>query len=106
MKKARPGLDAQADVEKAVLYYTGQSLGAAQLFIGEYKMTIAAIERMPGTGSPRFAHELGIASLRTRSIHRFPYLIFYFEHSRYIDIVRILHMHRDIPNLLSRDDLL
>ncbi|OHB18896.1 MAG: hypothetical protein A2854_03530 [Parcubacteria group bacterium RIFCSPHIGHO2_01_FULL_56_18] len=99
MKKARPGIDAQKDVEKAVLYYAGQSLSVSQLFIEEYKAVVALLERMPSMGSFRFAHELDIADLRAYSLHSFPYLVFYIEHNTFIDIVRILHSSRDIYNL-------
>jgi toxin ParE1/3/4 len=99
MKKARPGIDAQRDVEKAVLYYASQNLSASQLFIEEYKAEVSSIEKMPGMGSPRFAHELDIAGLRACSLESFPYLIFYIEHPSFIDIIRVLHSSRDVYNL-------
>ena len=99
MKKARPGIDAHKDVENAVLQYAEQSVSAADFLIEEYKEAITAIERMPGVGSLRFAHELGIPNLRAYSLHSFPYLIFYIEQGSYIDIFRVLHSSRDIYNL-------
>ena len=99
MKKARPGFDAQEDVERAVSYYAQQSLRVAQLFIEEYKSTVSAIEQMPGAGSLRFAHELDIPNLRTYSLQSFPYLIFYIERMSYIDVINVLHSSRDIYNL-------
>ena len=99
MKKARPGIDAQQDVENAVLHYAEQSLNASLFFIEEYKTAITAIERVPGVGSLRFANELDIPNLRAYSLHSFPYLIFYIEHGDFVDVVRVLHSSRDIYNL-------
>lgn len=52
---------------------------------------------MPAIGSPRYAHELDIPSLRVRSAGRYPYLIFYFEKETEIEVWRVLHSARDIP---------
>ena len=51
---------------------------------------------MPGAGSPRFAQDLGIPNLRVRAVGDFPYFMFYVEHRDYIDLMRVLHTHRDI----------
>ena len=76
MKKARLGIDAQKDIERAVSYYAEQSLSAAQLFIEEYKAAISAIERMSGAGSLRFAHELDIRIFAPIHYKAFPTLSF------------------------------
>lgn len=39
--------------------------------------------------------------LRSRSIARFPFLIFYMERDDHIDVWRVLHAQRDIPARLS-----
>jgi plasmid stabilization system protein ParE len=36
-----------------------------------------------------------------RHIERFRCLVFYFERLDYVDIVRVLHQHRDIPGILA-----
>ncbi|MDE0423122.1 MAG: type II toxin-antitoxin system RelE/ParE family toxin [Gammaproteobacteria bacterium] len=51
----------------------------------------------PAVGSPRYAHELGVPGLRSRSTGRFPYLIFYVDHEEEVDVWRVLHAARDIP---------
>jgi toxin ParE1/3/4 len=49
------------------------------------------------------AHELGLPGLRSRSVGRFPYLIFYVEQPDHIDVWRILHARRDIAEWLGAD---
>ena len=49
------------------------------------------------TGAPRYGHALGIPSLRSWPITRYPFLVFYVEAADYIDVWRVLHTSRDIP---------
>ena len=51
----------------------------------------------PAIGSPRYAHELGLPGLRSWTVRKFPYLVFYVERETEIDVWRILHVARDIP---------
>ena len=53
--------------------------------------TLRRIAELPGSGSPRYAHELYIPDLRFLPTDRFPYLIFYVEREADIDVWRILH---------------
>jgi len=55
------------------------------------------IARQPATGSPRYAHELDLPGLRCWPLRRYPYLVFYVELPRHVDVWRILHRRRDIP---------
>ena len=55
------------------------------------------IAERPAAGSPRHAHELDIPGLRFRQAGRFPYLIFYVEQETEIEVWRVLHGARDIP---------
>jgi len=96
MKLIRRSEEAEKDVDGIVVYYSQQGLLLANHFIREYEASLRAIEKMPGTGSPRFAHELGIPELRAYSMNDCPYFVFYREHKDAIDIDRVLHMHRDI----------
>ena len=47
----------------------------------------------------RYADFLDVEGLRFSIIERFPYLVFYFERPDYLDIVRVLHQHQDIPGI-------
>jgi len=96
MKKVRRHPQAEEDLKDAAWHYAGESISAASRFIAESKRTIVRIEKMPGAGSPRFAQDLGIPNLRVRAVGDFPYFMFYVEHRDYIDLMRVLHTHRDI----------
>lgn len=100
MKQARKHPEVVRDISNAVRFYADTSFDAADRFIREIEVAIARIEKMPGTGSSRFAYDLHIPGLRAYSLHDFPYLIFYFEREIYIDVARVLHAHRDLFNLL------
>ena len=103
--KAKPVIpreQAQGDVEEAVSYYLSEGAAPAALgMIDGLEKAYAHISRHPGTGSPRYAHELNLPHLRVWSLKRFPYLVFYMERPDHIDVWRVLHKQRDIPNWLQ-----
>jgi toxin ParE1/3/4 len=74
-------------------------------FLEELERAFDAIRTTPAAGSPRYAHELGIKGVRNRKLRRYPYLVFYVEQPDRIDILRVLHAHRDIPAQLRDGDL-
>ncbi|MBU6440076.1 MAG: type II toxin-antitoxin system RelE/ParE family toxin [Betaproteobacteria bacterium] len=45
---------------------------------------------------PRYAHELNLPGLRSWSLTRYPYLVFYVEQPDHVDVWRVLHGQRDI----------
>lgn len=96
---------AEADIQEIVSYYQAQDAQTAALqFIDELEAAIYHLQAFPETGSPRFAHLLDLPGLRSWSLKRFPFLIFYFETAVSIDIWRILHQHRDVPAHLQSDE--
>ena len=100
MKPARKRPEAQKDIEDAVVYYARQSLELSGRFIGEIKVATGKIEKMSGIGSLRFSHDLGVPLLRVHPLRDFPYLLLYFERADHIDLVRVMHSHRDFSKLL------
>lgn len=94
---------AQRDVEEAIDHYTDEA-GAdlALRFIDALSEAYRAIGNRPGTGSPRYAHELGLPGLRSRKLRKFPYLVFYLEREDHIDVWRVLHAQRDIPSWITK----
>ena len=89
---------ANRDVDDAVAYYLNEAAESVALgFIDALEQAYAHIARHPGTGSPRYAHELNLPGLRTWSLTRYPYLVFYLERPDRIDVWRVLHGQRDIP---------
>ncbi|MCI4591739.1 type II toxin-antitoxin system RelE/ParE family toxin [Sphingobium sp. BYY-5] len=101
-KPVVPRARAQADISLIVDHYL-QDAGAdvALRFVDALEANYAALSSRPGAGSPRYAHELDLPGLRSRSISRFPYLIFYVEQPDHIDVWRILRARRDIAGWLG-----
>ena len=97
MKPAIRSASAESDIQVALEFYFDEAPHAAEGFVGALEKAISQIERQPGVGSPRYAHELGIPMLRHWSLGRFPYLVFYIEHEDYLDLIRVVDMRRDIP---------
>ncbi len=95
---------AERDVEDAVAYYRDEAGSEIALdFIDSLEATITHLCDYPHIGSLRFAFELEIPDLRSWSVPRFPYLLFYVPEDNVIDIWRVLHAHRDIPTFLTAD---
>ena len=61
----------------------------ALAFVDALEETRRQIGEQPGSGSPRYAHEMDIPGLRYQSAGKFPYLIFYVERETEIDVWRI-----------------
>ena len=70
---------------------------AYQILPSELEKAFLHLAREPASGSPRYAHQLGLADLRFWPLGRLPYLVFYVERDDHIDIWRVLHERRDIP---------
>ncbi|MQW58529.1 type II toxin-antitoxin system RelE/ParE family toxin, partial [Sinorhizobium meliloti] len=61
----------------------------------------ASIASHPDAGSLRYAYELGLPDLRSVSLKRYPYLIFYRDQPDHVDVWRVLHAKRDIPQWMQ-----
>lgn len=89
---------AHRETEAAVDYYNREAgLAVALDFIDALQATYRLISDHPGAGSPRYAIELAIPGLRSRRVKGFPYLVFYVERDDFVDALRLLHAHSDIP---------
>jgi toxin ParE1/3/4 len=92
---------ARQDVEQAVDFYIlEQAPQSAFDFIGEVERAFTHLAQFPATGSPRYAHELGLPGLRSWSLGRFPYTVFYMDQNGEVDVWRVLHQRTDIPQWL------
>lgn len=100
-----PREQANRDVEEAVTYYLSASGEAVALgFVHALEKAYGHISRHAATGSPRYAHELNLQGLRTWSLARYPYLVFYVDHPDHVDVWRVLHSQRDIPAWMQDPD--
>jgi toxin ParE1/3/4 len=96
---------AQQDITDAITYYLEQEVpDVAEGFISAMEKAIGQIARHPASGSPRYAGELGLPELRFCQLNRYPFLIFYIEQNDHIDVWRILHSQRDIPEWMRVED--
>lgn len=95
---------ALGDIDQAITHYLKQDAATAALgFVDALEHAYAHISKHPATGSPRYAHELGIPDLRSWPLSKYPYLVFYVEQHDHIDVWRVLHMKRDIPAWMVDD---
>lgn len=101
MKPAIRSALAEADIQSAIGFYQAEAAQVAASFIDELEHATRQIQAHPASGSPRYAHELNIPQLRFRPLRRFPYALFYVEHADHLDVIRCVHMSRDIPASLQ-----
>ena len=101
-KPVIPKALALQDVDEAVAYLVHQEAADIALqFIDALQTAYTFISKNASTGSPRYAHALDLPGLRSWSLKGHPYLIFYVEQEAHIDVWRVLHMSRDIPQELQ-----
>lgn len=101
-KPVVPRDEANRDTERAIDHYARTAgTDIALAFVEAVEAAYQWIAEHPGTGSPRYAHELDLPGLRHRPLGRFPYLVFYVEHPDHIDVWRILDARSDISEWLD-----
>ena len=93
---------AKQDVQDAVDYYLSQgATAAAYAFVDALSATYVLISAHPAAGSPSYVERFGgPPGLRGWAPQSFPYVVFYLEGADRVDIVRVLHGRRDIPDLM------
>ena len=92
---------ARHDIDEAIEHYSTEAPPAVALaFIDALEEAFLQMAEHPALGSPRYADELALPSLRAYVVKGFPYLAFYVEREADIDVWRVLHASRDIPSWL------
>ncbi|MGH0297839.1 type II toxin-antitoxin system RelE/ParE family toxin [Sinorhizobium meliloti] len=93
---------ARSDVEEAIDYYVREAGNEIALgFIDSLQEAYALIANHPEAGSLRYAYELGLPDLRSVSLKRYPYLVFYRDQPGLVDVWRVLHAKRDTPQWMQ-----
>ena len=93
---------ANRDVEQAIDHYLVEANDEVALgFLDALEKAYRHIAQQPASGSPRYAHQLGLADLRFWPLGRYPYLVFYVERDDHVDVWRVLHHQRDIPGWME-----
>lgn len=96
---------ANRDIDEAINYSRDEHANSAALgFIDALEQAYAHISQHPGTGSPRYAHELNLPGLRSWPLVDYPRIVFYVERPDRIDVWRVLHGQRDIPAWMQPPD--
>lgn len=98
----RPRADAEFD-EALDRYLREAGTVVAQRFLDAVQDAHALIADAPGIGAPELGRQMAIKGLRVWKVAGFPYLAVYLESGSTVEIVRFLHMHRDVPNALADD---
>lgn len=93
---------AETDIERAFSYYLNEAGADTAIgFLDEVETALRHIEENPGTGSPRYGELCEVPGLRLWFVTRYPYAVLYVEQAAYLDVLRVLHQHADIPPLLA-----
>ena len=96
---------ANVDLDLAADYYVANAdVAVALRFVDAVEAASRRVGKNPALGSPRFAYELSIPSLRAMPVDRFPYVLFYIEREDVVDVWRMLHTGRDTPATLQDSD--
>jgi toxin ParE1/3/4 len=92
---------AERDIEQAVEYYVAEGSPEAALgLIDELEETFRLLSTHPGLGSQRYAELLSIPGLHSRGLRCYPHVVFYLQRQDHVDVWRVLHGKRDIPETL------
>jgi toxin ParE1/3/4 len=95
---------ARRDIDTAIDYYLAEGSPTAALgFVDALEEAITHIGNHPGAGSPRYGHELGLPGLRCWPVAPYPHLLFYLDRLDHVDLWRVLHGRRDLPETLAPD---
>jgi toxin ParE1/3/4 len=103
-KPVVPRARAMRDVDDAVGYYLSEGATQAALgFVDALQHAYDHLAHYPASGSQRYALELNLPGLRFWPLPRYPYLVFYIERTDHVDIWRVLHAQRDIPDWMRAE---
>lgn len=92
---------ASVEVAQVVRHYSSTaSSDVARSFAGAVRDAVQHLSLFPATGSTPFDLPLHWPALRSWPVSGFPYLQLYVESDDAIDIYRVLHTARDIPESL------
>jgi toxin ParE1/3/4 len=105
MKRVVPREQANRDIEDAIEFHLKNgAVPAAMGLVEAIEDAYALLGRHSSIGASRYAYELDLPGLRSWSLRRFPYLIFYSELEDCVDVWRVLHNRRDIPASMQESD--
>lgn len=98
----RPKADVDFD-EATDRYILEAGMVVAGRFLDAVEDAHCLIAETPGAGSPALGPQVEIDGLRVWKVSGFPYLVVYLETALSVDVVRLLHAHRDVVSELLQD---
>jgi toxin ParE1/3/4 len=100
-----PREQAVRDIDAAVAFHLEDGGATAALgLIDAVEQAFVHVASQAASGSPRYAHELNLPGLRSWPLSNYPYLVFYVVQETYVDVWRVLHGRRDIPQWMQKPD--
>jgi toxin ParE1/3/4 len=104
MKPVRISPRADRDIDECCAWIRKDHPAAALRFLNAVELTCSNLAQMPGIGSRRYAEITLVHGVRMVAVKGFEnYLLFYLEYETSIDIIRLLHGARDIPEVLQSE---
>jgi len=92
---------ARRDIAAARDFYRSEAgVAVAGRFLAAIEIALRKIAEFPGHGSARYAQDAGETQLRFVRISGYPYLAFYRDRDDVLEVWRVLHAQRDIPDSL------
>ena len=91
-------------IERTHFYAAEAGEDIANRFFDAAVAAVQAIERMPGTGSPRIGELCDIPGLRMRPVEGFPCGWFFFVRTGHLGVVRLLADAQDLTAILETLD--
>lgn len=98
MRKLAVRPRALIEIEQSAHYYESEQVGLGDRFSDTVETALKKITDTPGIGSSRYVE--AVPGLHMYVLPIFPFLIFYFDHIDYIEVVRFIHAKRDLPHEL------
>jgi|CXWL01.1.fsa_nt_gi toxin ParE1/3/4 len=104
MKPVRLTPKADSDVDSCFLWIHKDNPSAAIKFIDDVEQTCNALAQMPSIGSRHYADIALVRGIRMIAVNNFKnYLLFFTEYETHIEVIRLLHGARDIPEILQSE---
>lgn len=87
---------AKNDLAEILSYYSTFSHALPDAFLKQFRSAVILLRDRPELGSTRFAHLFPDIELRTWSLDRFPFRLFYMVKGNTLHLLRLDHERRDV----------
>ncbi|MBJ7313354.1 type II toxin-antitoxin system RelE/ParE family toxin [Rugamonas sp. CCM 8940] len=98
MLKLNVRSSASADLAEALAYYAKAAPALPDAFLTQLGITLTLLRQRPNVGSRRFAHFFPGIDLRTWSLERFPFRVFYMVEGDTLHVLRVDHERRNVTS--------